>query len=451
MALNLTKGNPFKTLLLFSLPVIAGNLFQLFYTLADTIIVGQVLGADALAAVGATGTLVTFVLLFVQGATAGFGICLGHSFGRGRKKEMRESVATSLVLSVVIALVMTLPILLALGPILHLLNTPESIFQMAYDYMFVIVTGTFATTYYNLASNLLRALGDSRTPLIYLVFSSLLNIVLDIVFMVPLNMGVAGAAWATVLSQLLSSVLCTISGLRHFDVLHPTKEEFRLKKENIRTHLGLGLPMGLQMSVMCIGLFVMQGAINALGPSAIAGFTAGTKTEQLVILIDSALSVGLSNYVAQNYGAGLVHRIRQGIRASLAQVVIFNVVLGFLIYGLREAVVPVFISAPTDDIVRHASEYFVATVPFYLFLGVLIDLRTALQSMNNTTFPMGACVLELVGRISATLLLSASIGYTGICLASPAAWVLACLLVVTGYFVVIRRLERTICKDCSTL
>ncbi len=442
MAINLTKGHPFKTLLLFSLPVIAGNLFQLFYTLADTIIVGQVLGADALAAVGATATIVTLMLLFVQGVTAGFGICLGHQFGRGSQRGMRESVATSFVLSFLMALILTVPFVVFIRPMLAAINTPDSIFQMAYDYMLAILIGTGATTYYNLISNLLRALGDSRTPLIYLVFSSLLNIVLDIVFMVPLDMGVAGAAWATVLSQLLSAILCTISCMRHFDVLRPSKEDFRIKMANVKTHLGLGLPMGVQMSVMTVGLLVMQSAINALGPAAIAGFTAGTKTEQIVLLIDVALSVGLSNYVAQNYGAGLYKRIRQGVRASVLQVILVNTIFGLLIYFMREAVVPVFISNPTPEIINHANLYFSATIPFYIFLGLLIDIRTALQSMNNTILPMGACVLELAGRTGATMLLAAPMGYFGVCLATPTAWIMAVLLVGPGYIFISRRFDQ---------
>ena len=212
MAQDLTKGNPFSVILKFSLPVIGGNLFQLFYTLADTVIVGRTLGADALAAVGSTAIVIYLVLCFIQGITGGFGICLGHRFGARDEKGMRRSVAVSIILCIFFTVIITAICCGLAHQILYWQRTPEKICDMAYDYMFAVLLGTGATIFYNMISNILMALGDSRTPLIFLIFSSLLNIFLDVVFIVPLQMGVAGAAWATVLSQLLSAVLCTVIG-----------------------------------------------------------------------------------------------------------------------------------------------------------------------------------------------------------------------------------------------
>lgn len=312
MAQDLTKGNPFSVILKFSLPVIGGNLFQLFYTLADTVIVGRTLGADALAAVGSTAIVIYLVLCFIQGITGGFGICLGHRFGARDEKGMRRSVAVSIILCVFFSLVIMAICCGLAHQILYWQKTPEKIYDMAYDYMFAVLLGTGATIFYNMISNILRALGDSRTPLVFLVFSSLLNIVLDVVFIVPFKMGVAGAAWATVLSQLLSAILCTVIGVRKFLILRLKKEDFQNLGSVIKTHMSMGFPMGFQMSVMCIGQLAMQGAVNALGTEAIAGYTAATKVDQFSVLMNAAFGIAISNYVAQNYGAGLVGPYPQG-------------------------------------------------------------------------------------------------------------------------------------------
>ena len=226
MTQDLTKGKPFGVLLRFSLPVIGGNLFQLFYTLADSVIVGKTLGADALAAVGATSIIIYLVLCFIQGITGGFGICLGQRCGAKNETGMRRSIAVSLLWSVLFTVLLTAVCCLLAHPILNWMQTPDQIYSMAYDYMFVILLGTGATIFYNMISNILRALGDSKTPLYFLIFSSLLNIVLDLVFILTFHMGVAGAAWATVLSQLLSAILCTVWGAKKFTVLHVGKKDF---------------------------------------------------------------------------------------------------------------------------------------------------------------------------------------------------------------------------------
>ena len=352
-------------LLRFSLPVIGGNLFQLFYTLADSVIVGKTLGSDALAAVGATSIIIYLVLCFIQGITGGFGICLGQRCGAGDEAGMRRSIAASLVWGVVFTVVLTGVCCGLAHPILHWMQTPEEIYGMAYDYMFAILAGTGATIFYNMISNILRALGDSRTPLYFLVFSSLLNIVLDLVFILTFHMGVGGAAWATVLSQLISAVLCTVSGARKYPVLHLKKDDFSGMRRESSIHLRIGFPMGFQMSVMCIGQLAMQAAVNAIGPDAIAGYTAATKVDQLSVLINNAFGVAIAGYVAQNYGAGRWDRIRNGVKASLIQTEVVNILLGILIIGGRSLVVPMFIDTPTDSIIHYANGYLLAVAPFF--------------------------------------------------------------------------------------
>ncbi len=433
MAQDLTQGKPFPVILKFSLPVIGGNLFQLFYTLADSVIVGRALGADALAAVGATSIIVYLVLCFIQGITGGFGICLGHKCGAGDEKGMRRSVAASVILCCVFTILITAVSCGLSHRILGWMKTPEGIYDMAYGYMFVVLSGTGATVFYNMISNILRALGESRTPLVFLVFSSLLNIALDVVFIVPLGMGITGAAWATVLSQLISAVLCTLAGIRKFEVMRLRREDFRSPGHTLAKHLRTGFPMGFQMSVMCIGQLAMQGAVNALGTDAIAGYTAASKVDQVSVLVNAAFGIAISNFVAQNYGAGEDKRIRSGVAACLLQTSIANALMCALIICCRHLVAPLFVSSPTAQIIRYSDLYLLTIVPFYLLLGGLQIYRSAIQSMGNGAAPFGACMIELVLRVGATTLLAAGIGYVGICLATPLAWIGACALLVPVY------------------
>ena len=434
MAQDLTQGKPFSVLLRFSLPIIGGSLFQLFYTIADSIIVGRTLGADALAAVGASTSIINFVLCFVQGFTSGFGICLGQRCGANDEPGMRRSVAVSWLLSIGFTLLITAAFCGLAHPILHWMKTPSDVYADAYTYMFVVLLGTGATIFYNMISNMLRALGDSKTPLIFLVFSSLLNIVLDIVFIVPLRMGVAGAAWATVVSQLLSALLSLLVGLRHFPVLRVGPADCKALGPAAAKHLKIGFPMGFQMSVMCIGVLAMQVAVNSLGSAAIAGYTAATKVDQLSVLVDNGFGVAVCGYVAQNYGARQFGRIREGVRAGLIQTEVCNVVMCALILLCRNFVVPLFINEPTAEIIQYSNRYFLGVAPFYVILGLLVVYRSAIQSMGNGRAPFMACIAELIMRISATFGLTRVIGYTGVCLATPLAWIGATALLMPFYY-----------------
>ena len=439
MSKDLTQGRPFRVLLQFSLPVIAGNLFQLFYTLADTVIVGRTLGAQALAAVGSTTIVIYFVLCFVQGFTGGFGICLAQRFGARDENGQRSSAAVSWLLSAGFAVIITVLFCALAHPILQWMRTPEDIYAEAYSYMFIVLLGTGATVFYNMISNMLRSLGDSRTPLFFLIFSALLNVALDLVFILPLKMGVAGAAWATVLSQLLSAVLCTIVGMRNFDVLRTRRADFADWRRTAAKHLAVGFPMGFQMSVMCIGQLAMQTGVNSLGSVAVAGYTAATKVDQLSVLMNNAFGIALSSYVAQNYGAGQYRRISEGVRACLVQIELCNVLMCALLLGCRHLVVPLFLDSPTAEVIRYSDGYLFAVCPFYVVLGLLMVFRTAIQSMGNSRTPFEACVIELVMRILgsvglAALLAPYGLSYTGICLSHTLAWLGATALLMPVYF-----------------
>lgn len=360
-----------SVLLKFAVPVILGNLFQLFYTLADSVIVGKTLGADS--------------------------DLLAHQ-------------------------------------ILRWMQIPDDISGEAYDYMFVVLLGTGATVFYNMISNMLRALGDSKTPLYFLVFSSVLNIFLDILFIVPMHMGVAGAAWATILSQFLSAVLSLLVGMKKFQILHLHREDFYDLKDAAVLHLKTGFPMGFQMSVMCIGQLAMQAVVNSLGTAAVAGYTAASKADQLSVLVNNAMMTAISNYVAQNFGAGKKDRIRQGVRACLIQTEAFNLFMCVGILILRHPIVRMFLSDPTQEIYHYSDMYLTIVAPFYFILGLLAVYRTSIQSMQNGRAPFTACMIELVMRIIATVGMAGILGYTAVCIASPLAWFGACALLIPCYY-----------------
>ena len=432
--MDLTEGNPFRSLLTFAVPVILGNLFQLFYTLADSVIVGKTLGADSLAAVGSTSIIIYFVFCFINGFTGGFGICMGQRCGAKDEEGIRKSAAVSTILSIVFTVVLTVVCCVFAHEILTLMQIPGDIEKEAYDYMFVVLLGTGATVFYNMISNMLRALGDSRTPLYFLVFSSVLNIFLDLLLILVFHMGVAGAAWATILSQFLSAVLSLIVGLKNFEVLHLHRSDFHDLKDAAVLHLKTGFPMGFQMSVMCIGQLAMQAVVNSMVTAAVAGYTAASKADQLSVLVNNAMMTAISNYVAQNFGAGKKERIRQGVRACLIQTEAFNLIMCVGILLLRHPIVRMFLTDPSKEIYAYSDAYLNVVAPCYFILGLLAVYRTSIQSMQNGRAPFAACMIELVMRIAATVGLSGILGYTSVCIASPLAWTGACALLIPCYY-----------------
>ena len=437
--MDLTVGRPFYSLLKFAIPIIIGNIFQLFYTLADSVIVGKTLGTNALAAVGSTSIIIYFVFCFINGLTSGFGICLGQRCGAKDETGMRKSIASSTVLSIAFSVLLTAVCCLLSHQLISLMQIPQDIAQEAYDYMFVVLLGTGATIFYNAISNILRALGDSKTPLYFLVFSSILNIILDLLFILSFHMGVAGAAWATILSQFISAALSLWVGLKKYPVLHIQLADFYHLEESLLLHFKTGFQMGFQMSVMCIGQLAMQAVVNSIGTSAVAGYTAASKADQVSVLVNNAMMTAISNYVAQNFGAGKWVRIRQGVRASLIQTEGLNILMCVGILLLRHPIVRLFLSEPTGEIYRYSDLYLTIVAPCYFLLGLLAVYRTTVQSMGNGRAPFLACIIELIMRLATTLGLSSVLGYLSVCIASPLAWLGACSLLIVCYHRMIRR------------
>ena len=434
MSTSMTKGSPLKLMLQFALPLLMGNLLQQTYNIIDAAIVGQILGADALASVGSSSSVQFLVLGFCIGCCAGFGVPVARYFGAGDHRTMRNYIFNGAVLTAIIAAILMIACSLSCGQILHLLSVPDDIFGNAYVYLIVIFIGIPFTLLYNYLSSILRSVGDSRTPFMFLGFSAVLNIFLDILFIVPFKGGVAGAAWATILSQLLASLLCAVSGVRRYEELRLSRRDFSGLRRICIRELKIGFPMGFQMSVMCIGQLAMQSAVNGFGSMAVAGYTAATKADQVSVLVNNATASALSAYVSQNYGAGKWKRIRQGVHAALIQTQCLNLMMGVGILLLRRPIVEMFLANPPKEVIWYSNGYLNWVAPCYLILGALSIYRCAVQSMQNTAAPFIACMIELVMRIGSTLFICSLWGYTGVCIATPLAWIGAGSYVMFVYY-----------------
>ena len=422
MRKDMTIGNPMKIILLFSLPVLLGNLFQQFYNMVDTVIVGQYLGEDALAAVGSTGCLMFLVLGFANGIAQGFGVMVSHAFGAKDMKLLRHCVALSLLLTVVISMILTVPTVAFSRQLLLWLNTPENILTLANRYIRVIFAGIFATMAYNVASGILRGIGDSRTPLYFLILSSGLNIFLDIFLIVVVKLGTAGAAYATVISQAVSAVLCFIVMFRKYDILRTTREDYYCDFHEIRRMLSVGIPMALNYSITAIGTMILQSAVNVFGSSVVAAFTAASKVSNIATQTMPTLGTAMATYCGQNLGAGKYDRIYAGMRQGLF--LCFGAAAtaaAICIFGGR-FIVSWFVSNPSEEIFSSAMQYLTIASWFFLPLAMIFLYRNALQGLDQGLIPMLSGVVELACRFGVIALIPASTGFFGVCFADPAAW-----------------------------
>lgn len=441
MVKDLTTGSPARLIIGFSLPLLAGNLFQQFYNMADTIVVGRSIGVDALAAVGSTGAISFLIMGFVIGLTGGFSVVVAQKFGMGDEQEVRRAVAMSAYLSVLLTIVLTAVSVLCTRPLLNFMQTPANIYEDAYAYIVVIFAGTGATIFYNLLSGVLRALGDSRTPLYFLILSSVINVALDLVFILVFGMGVAGAAYATVIAQVVSGLLCLLYMLRRYPILKLRRDDWRLRKSWCVQHLKLGLPMALQFSITAVGIMVLQKALNSFGSNTIAAYTAASKVEQLATQPLQTLGITMATYCGQNLGAGRIDRIRRGVVRSVQICVVCCLACGLLVVFGGRFFVGLFLEGDQPAVVEQAQQYLNTIAGFLIVLGLLFIFRNALQGMGSTLVPMLAGAAELVVRVLVAFLLPAVMGYAAICIAGPAAWVGATIPLIVCYLLLMRRLR----------
>ena len=412
---DLTTGNPGKIIFNFTLPIFIGNVFQQFYSMADTIIVGKFVGTKALAAVGSTGTIMFLINGFILGMTAGFTVLTAQKFGAGDMKAMRKTVGNAAILAIIMSLIMTVLGMMAMKPLLGIMKTPDDIFKDAYAYIMVICGGIAAQMLYNFLSSVLRALGNSKVPLYFLILAALLNIVLDMVFIIAFHMGAAGAAWATVISQGISGILCLV-------------------------YIVKAVP------ITAIGTMMVQTALNLLGSTQVAAFTAANKIEQIVTQAYVAMGTTMATYCAQNIGAGKIKRIRQGFRSITIMGSIYSVVVAAIIMTVGKYMTYLFLSGDLTEIMHSVDIYLKCVGTFFIPLTVVNVYRNGIQGMGYGLLPMMAGVAELVGRGVVAMIAAGQKSYFGVCMASPAAWILASALLIVMYYYVIHQNEKRFAK-----
>ena len=422
MAKNMTVGSPARQILLFSIPLLIGNLFQQFYNMADAFIVGRTLGANALAAVGCTNGLNFMILGIATGATAGMAIATAQHFGSQDEEAVKRSFAVSIMISMILTIILTLFGLLGTRWMLKLLQTPAEIYDEAYRYFIVIMGGTVSCMLFNLTSNVMRAVGDSLIPLVFLIIACVLNIILDYFFILGLGMGTEGAGLATVLAQFLSGFLCVLYIRKKVPILRIGRRHFRCTAADWRRHLQLGLPMGFQSSIIALGMVVVQFALNTLGTTEIAAYTAAMKLDNLGILPLMSFGIAMATYVGQNYGANKMHRIRQGIVQCCIISIVFSVGIGIIDICFGDTMSALFLTND-DKAIALSHEYLIINGICYPILGLLFVFRYSLQGLGHSFVPTVAGIGELVMRSLAAIFLTAHIGYTGTCIANPLAWV----------------------------
>lgn len=440
---DLTVGPPMKLVLAFMLPLLFGMLFQQFYNMVDTVVVGKFLGVQALAGVGSTGSINFLVLGMCNGICAGFAIPVAQKFGQRDFEGLRKFVGNMIWLSVAFAAGITFVTTVWCEDFLRWMNTPEDTFSYAFDYIFVIFLGIPATMLYNLLSGIIRSLGDSRTPLYFLIFSSLLNVVLDVLFILVFRMGVAGAGWATLLSQLLSGLLCLWYAAAHFPVLRLKKEDLRPDGSYARRLLAMGLPMGMQYSITAIGSILLQTAVNSLGAVAMAAMTAGSKVSMFAVCPFDAIGSTAATYAGQNIGAGKPERVHQGVRACSVMGIAYSVVI-FVVLALWGAdLTTIFLdsadAAQAGQILELSRRFLIANALFFIPLLYVNLLRFTIQGLGFSNLAMIAGVFEMVARGVFGLCLVPYFGFDAVCLSSPAAWVMADVFLAPAYYACMKK------------
>lgn len=439
---DLTVGSPFKLIIAFAIPMILGNLLQQLYNFVDTMIVGQYLGVEALAGVGDTSSINFLILGFCMGVCAGFAVPVAQRFGAKDEVGLRKYVANSLILSVGISVTLALIVSVLCRNILTWMSTPEDVFEYAYIYILTIFIGIPVTFLYNILAGVIRSIGDSKTPLIFLITSLFINVGLDYLFIAVFDWGVFGAAFATVLSQLISGIMCIVVIVKKFTILHISKEEWKVDKKCVSVLCAMGVPMGLQYSITAIGSVILQSSVNLLGSLAVAATTVASKVNMIFISILDALGAAMATYAGQNLGACRIDRIRKGAGASVIIGVSYSLIAFGLAFIVRKPLINLFVDVPNPEMVDMAAMHVLITTGALSLLVLVNCLRFMIQGVGFSNFAIIAGVLEMIARTVAGLVIIPKFEFLGACVASPFAWVLADLFLVPAFFWVMRKLEK---------
>ena len=440
MTKDMTQGSPLKLILAFAVPLMLGSLFQQFYNLADTIIVGRFVGVEALAAVGSVGGLNYLVLGFVNGIACGFSIPISWTFGAKDYSQMRRYTANAVWLSIAFAVVLTIVTVALTRPILVWTNTPANIIDLADIYVRTIFWGIPFTLLYNVTSALMRALGDSKRPLYFLLMASFLNIGLDLLCIIVFKMGVFGASFATVFSQAVAGFGSLWYIARHYHELRWSKEEGKLSRDHCLKLCNMGIPMGLQCSITAIGSVVLQGAVNGLGSDIVAAQTAGGKAAQFLSVPLESIGTAMTTYASQNLGAHDLKRVNRGVNTALSIGCVYSIASFIILRFADKLLIGLFLDAGEVEIMANAQSFIFWNSVFYIPLAVLIIYRYTIQGLGYSGLAMFAGVAEMVARAMVGFLFVPLWGYFAACIANPVAWFFACFFLIPAYFVVRKKL-----------
>lgn len=438
---DLTKGSPLKLIMLFTLPLMIGNLLQQLYQMADTYIVSQTLGVNAFAAVGSTNSINILVLGFSIGLTSGLAVLTAQRYGMKDEKAIRENLAASVIITGIVTVLLTILALVFLPQILTFMNTPAELFDYAQSYLGMLFAGLGGVVLFNLVSNLLRAIGHTKAPLVFLAIASVLNVILDLVFIIVFNWGVAGAGFATVISQLTAGLIGLWHIKRNVPMFRIHKEDWVAGWKQLKEHATIAFPMGFQTSLIAIGMIAITMTLNALGPDAVAATTAAQKIDALATKPLMAVGVTMATYTAQNYGAGQIDRVWEGVRKTMRVSLIYCIVVGAVLVLFGRYITMLFVGPNETAILDLSHLYFLTNATFYVLLAALVVHRYTLQGFGKSTSPTIAGILELFARVGAALVLSNSLGYAGVGLSNPLAWCAALFPLLGHYYLLKRRLS----------
>ena len=430
---DMTQGSPIRLIIAFAIPLFIGNIFQQIYSMVDTMVVGYHLGDTGIAAIGATAALYSLLINFANGLNNGYGIIVTQRFGAHDWKKMRQAIAGMMILDAAICLSLTAVAVVFLRPLMVFLNTPDSVFDMAYTYIRIICLGIVATIGYNMFASILRAMGNSRTPLYFLIFSSFLNIALDILFVAGFELGIAGAAAATVLAQAVSAILCGIYVLRNYAEYLPRKEDLRVPVEMLKILCSTGISMALMSCLVDCGSVIFSRANNLLGESYIAAHAAARKLLMMMIQPQASLSLANSTFVGQNWGAKKYDRIRETLRKVLQIEVLWGIFAAAVIYLFGGTLVRFTTGTNDGDMISHAVMSLRIHFATFPFLGVVFVMRHTLQAMGYKVIPICSSCIELGTKFLAASWLIPKIGFLGTCITEPVTWVIMAAFLVTFY------------------
>lgn len=436
---DMTIGNPLKLIIVFAIPILIGNIFQQMYNIVDTTIIGHVLGDNALASIGATTPIYNLVINFANGLTNGFAVIIARCYGKKDINALKISVALTMTLTLITSIILTIVSILGINPLLRFLNTPDNIINDATSYLMIILSCSIVTMSYNMFAGMLRAIGNSKVPLYCLMVSTVVNIILDIIFVKYLSLGIAGAGYATVIAQIVSVALCVIYIYKKNPLLKFEKEYLKYDKYLLTELTTTGLSMGLMLAIVDIGSVALQSAVNSFGEQTITAHSTARKIQSIFMMPLGTLSIACSTFASQNFGANKMDRVRKGITSALCIAFIWSTIATILSFVCCDSISYAVTGTSDITILKTIKQYITINVPFFYVLSILIILRSSLQGIGKKIVPLSASIIELVSKFVAVGFVAPTFKYLGICFLEPVIWFVCAILVGTAFIIYMRK------------